>query len=162
MKSQWGVVLVGVLIVGLWAATASGQRPGGMGSYGMGMGHGGFPMMLPLLVKGAGLTEAQQAQVNQIVANHRPQFQGLMSQLRAAHTQLADKLYAPGPVKAEDLTPLTQQITQLRGQLSQEGIQVALEIRGVLTPEQLAKAGQIRGRVNELRAEMRGLLGGNQ
>ncbi len=162
MKSRWGVVLVGVLAVGLWTAAASGVEPAGMGGYGMDSGHGGFGMMLPLFVKGAGLTEAQQAQVKQIVANHRPQFQGLVSQLRAAHTQLADKLYAPGPVKAEDLAPLTQQITQLRGQLAQEGLQVALEVRGVLTPEQLAKAGQTRKRFNELRAEMRGLLGAGQ
>lgn len=162
MKSRWGVVLVGALAVGLWTAAASGVAPAGMGGYGMGSGHGGFGMMLPLFVKGAGLTEAQQAQVKQIVANHRPQFQGLVSQLRTAHTQLADKLYAPGPVKAEDLAPLTQQITQLRGQLAQEGLQVALEVRGVLTPEQLAKAGQTRKRFNELRAEMRGLLGPGQ
>jgi Spy/CpxP family protein refolding chaperone len=119
-------------------------------------------MKLPLLVKAAGLTEAQQAQVRQIVQSHRPQFQGLVSQLRAAHTQLADKLYGPGPVKAEDLAPLTQQIAQLRGQLAQEGLQVALEIRGVLTAEQLAKAGHVRQRFNELRAEMKGLLGAGQ
>ena len=162
MKTRWGVVVAGVLLLGVWTGVSYGKRPGGIDGYGTGPGHGGFGMMLPLFVKGAGLTEAQQAQVNQIVANHRPQFQGLVSQLRAAHTQLADKLYAPGPVKAEDLAPLTQQITQLRGQLSQEGLQVALEIRGVLTPEQLAKAGQTRQRFNELRAEMRGLLGAGQ
>lgn len=162
MKSRWGVVLVGVLVLGLWTATASGQHPAGMGGYGMGSGQGGFGMMLPLLVKGAGLTDAQQAQVKQIVESHRPPFQGLLSQLRTAREQLAEKLYAPGPVKAEDLAPLMQQIGQLRGQLTQEGLQVALEIRGVLTPEQLAKAGQTRRRFNELRVEMRGLLGGDQ
>ncbi len=162
MKSRWGVALVGVLAVGLWTATASGQRPGGTDMYGMGPGHGGFGMMLPLFVKGAGLTEAQQAQVKQIVANHHPQFRALLGQLRTAHERLAEKLYAPGAVKTEDLAPLTQEISQLRGQLNQEGLQVALEIRGVLTPEQLAKAGQVRHRFNELRAEMRSLLGGNQ
>lgn len=162
MKSRWGVVLAGVLAVSLWTATASGQRPGGIDMYGGVGGHGRFRMMLPLLVKGAGLTDAQQAQVNQIVAGHRPQFEGLLSQLRTAHEQLAEKLYAPGPVKAEDLAPLKEQISQFRGQLTQEGLQVALEIRGVLTPEQLAKAGQTRRRFNELRAEMRSLLGGDQ
>lgn len=162
MKSRWGVVLAGVLAVSLWTGAASGQRPGGIDMYGGGGGHGRFHMMLPLLVKGAGLTDAQQAQVKQIVASHRPQFEGLLSQLRTAHEQLAEKLYAPGPVKAEDLAPLKEQISQLRGQLTQEGLQVALEIRGVLSPEQLAKAGQTRRRFNELRAEMRSLLGGDQ
>ena len=162
MKKRWSVVVVGVLLVGVWTGVSYGKRPGGIDGYGAGLGHGGFDMKLPLLVKAAGLTEAQQAQVKEIVANHRPQFQGLVSQLRTAHTQLADKLYAPGPVKAEDLAPLRQQISQLRGQLAQEGLQVALEVRGVLTPEQLAKAGETRKRFNELRAEMRGLLGPGQ
>lgn len=162
MKSRWGVVLVGVLVLGLWTASASGQHPAGMGGYGMSSGHGGFGMMLPLFVKGAGLTEAQQAQVKQIVANHRPQFRALLGQLRTAHERLAEKLYAAGAVKTEDLVPLMQEMSQLRGQLTQEGLQVTLEIRGVLTPEQLAKAGQTRRRFNELRAEMRDLLGGDQ
>lgn len=160
MKSRWGVVLAAVLAIGIWTAPASGKRPGGAEMYGAYGGHG--DMMLRVLLRGVALTEAQQAQVKQIVANHRPQFEGLVSQLRSAREQLADKLYASGPVKAEDLAPLMQQIAQLRGQLSQEGLQVALEIRGVLTPEQLAKAGQTRRRFNELRAEMRGLLGPNQ
>ncbi len=162
MKSGWGVVLAAVLAIGIWTATAAGQHPGGVGPSGGSPWHREFRMTLPLLVKGVSLTEAQQAQVKQIVASHRPQFQGLLSQLRTAHEQLAEKLYAPGPVKAEDLAPLKEQIGQLRGQLAQEGLQVALEIRGVLTPEQLAKAGQTRRRFNELRAEMRGLLGAGQ
>jgi Spy/CpxP family protein refolding chaperone len=119
-------------------------------------------MMLPGLMKGVGLTEAQQTQVKQIVAAHQPQFEKLLSQLRATREQLAEKLFAPGPVKGEELAPLRQQLGHLRDQLTQEALQVALDIRGVLTPEQIAKAGQIRKRVNELRAEMRTLLGRDQ
>jgi Spy/CpxP family protein refolding chaperone len=115
-------------------------------------------MFLPLLVRGVGLTEAQQAQVKQIVASHRPKFEALLRQLRAAREQWAEKLYAPGPVKAEDLTPLAQQIGKLREPLMQESLQVALEVRKVLTPDQLAKAMRRRQRLNELRAEMRNLL----
>ncbi len=158
---RWTAVLMGVLVVALWTGTGPAQRPG-MGWYGMGPGMGGFHMTLPLLVKGVGLTESQQAQVKQIVAAHQPQFQALASQLRSAHDQVAQKLYAPGPLKADDLAPLTQQIGQLRGQLAQEALQVALEVRGVLTPEQLAKAEQIRRKLNDLRAEMRTLLGRDQ
>jgi len=130
-----------------------------MEMYGTGPAQGGFHMMLPPLMKGVGLTEAQQTQVKEIVAAHQPQFEKLQSQLRATHEQLAEKLFAPGPVKREDLAPLRQQLGHLRDQLTQEAFQVALDIRGVLTPEQLAKAGQIRKRLNELRAEMRTLLG---
>lgn len=115
-------------------------------------------MSLSLLVRGAGLTEAQRAQVKQIVASHRPKFEALQRQLRAAREQLDEKLYAPGPVKAEDLAPLTQQIGKLREPFMQESLQVALEVRQVLTPDQLAKAMLRRQRLNELRAEMRQLL----
>jgi Spy/CpxP family protein refolding chaperone len=156
-RKEWrgAVVLVGVLAAGLWTASADARPPGGRDAE---WGRGGDEMLLPLLVRGVGLTEAQQAQVRQIVASHRPKFEALLRQLRAAREQLAEKLYAPGPVKAEDLTPLTQQIAKLREPLTQESLQVALEVRKVLTPDQLAKAKQRRQRLNELRAEMRSLL----
>ncbi len=156
-RKEWHlvVVLVGVLATGLWTASAFGRPQGGRDT---GWGRGGDGMVLPLLVRGVGLTEAQQAQVKQIVASHRPKFEALLRQLRATREQLAEKLYAPNPVKAEDLTPLTQQIGKLREPLMQESLQVALEVRNVLTPDQLAKAKLRRQRLNELRAEMRGLL----
>ncbi len=157
---RWSAVLAGVLAVGLWSELAFGQPAGGMEMHGMGPWTGGPPLMLRPLLRGVGLTDAQQAQVRQILANHRPQFQTLRSQLRAAQEQLADKLYGPGSVKPEDLAPLRQQIGQLREQLAQEALQTALDIRGVLTPEQLAKAAQIRQRLRELRGEMRSLLRG--
>jgi Spy/CpxP family protein refolding chaperone len=151
MKPRWGIVLMGVVAVGLWTATASAN---GMGPWPRG-GRG----MLPLLLRGVGLSEAQQAQVRQIVAAHRPQFRALHDQLRVAHGELAEKLYGSAPVAAADLDPLLERLSQLRRQLAQEGLQVALEVRGILTPEQLAKAAQIRQRLNELRAEMRNLVG---
>jgi len=119
-----------------------------------------FP--LRMILRGVGLTDAQQGQVRQIVASHRPRFQELRSQLRANTQALADKLYGPGPVTADDLAALRQQIGQTRDQLGQEALQTALEIRNVLTPDQLAKAAQIRQRMQELRAEMQSLTGGGQ
>lgn len=155
-EARWGTgVLVGVLAAGLWATSAFGRPPGGRDA---GWERGGDAMSLPQLVRGVGLTEAQRAQIRQIVANHRPKFEALQRQLRAAREQLDEKLYAPGPVKAEDLAPLTQQIGKLREPLMQESLQVALEVRKVLTPEQLAKAKQRQQRLNELRTEMRKLL----
>ncbi len=156
-RKEWrvAVVLVGVLAAGLWTASAYGRPHGGRGA---GWGRGGDEISLPLLVRGAGLTEAQRAQVKQIVASHRPKFEALQRQLRAAREQLDGRLYGPGPVTPEDLTPLIQQIGKLRDPLMQESLQVALEVRKVLTPDQLAKAMLRRQRLNELRTEMRSLL----
>jgi hypothetical protein len=40
----------------------------------------------------------------------------------------------------------------------QEGLKVALEVRGLLTPAQLAKAAEIKDRMRALRTEMQGLF----
>src|SRR5574337_1443362 len=96
-------ILLGVMAIGLWTASAFGKPTGGRGAR---WGHPTDEMFLLQLVQGAGLTEAQQAQVRQIVASHRPKLETFRQQLRTAREQLAEKLYAPGPVKAEDLAPL--------------------------------------------------------
>ena len=160
ISSRWTVVLAGILAAGLLAGPAFAQK-GGFGPKGMGYGSG-LDMSLPFVVKGVGLTEAQQAQLNQIVGAHQVQFRNLLAQLRTVHEQLGEKIYAPGPLKADDVAPLVQQIGQLRGQLTQEALQVALEIRAVLTPEQLARAEQIQHKLKDLRSEMRSLLGRDQ
>jgi len=116
---------------------------------------------LPLLIHSAGLNETQQAQVRQIIGNHRTQLRALREQLRTAETQLGDKLVAATPVTGADLAPLTQQVNQARSNLAQEWTQVVMEIRGILKPEQLAKAAQNRQRLNQLRDEMRTVLGGS-
>lgn len=156
---RFGVVVGGVLIVALWGGAATAQRPDWPGRPGIGRWDGDSRMMLGLLVHAAGLSVTQQGQVQQIFASHRAQFQALRAQLRTAHEQVADKLYAGGSLSAGDFASQTQQISQLRDQLSQEALQTALEVRAVLTPEQLAKVSQTRQRLGELRAEMRSLLG---
>ena len=76
----------------LTAASAFAQGP-----WRGGMGRDGFDT-LPLLIHSAGLNETQQAQVRQIIGNHRTQLRALREQLRTAETQLGDKLVASTPV----------------------------------------------------------------
>lgn len=156
-KQRPGVVilLVGILATSLWTASAYGQSHRDRA---MRWERGDEGLLLPLLVRGAGLTETQQAQLKQLVTSHRSKADTLQRQLRVAREQLVEKLYTPGPLKTEELTSLTQQIGKLRESWAHESLQVALEVRKVLTPEQLAKAKQRRQRLNELRAEMRSLL----
>lgn len=155
-KQRLGVmVLAGILAAALWTASAYGQPHRDRG---MRWERGEEGLLLPLLVRGASLTESQQTQLKQVVMDHRPKVDALKRQLRAAREQLVDKLYTPGPLKAEDLTSLTQQIGKLRESLAHESLQVALEVRKLLTPEQLTKAKQRRQQLNELRAKIRSLL----
>jgi Spy/CpxP family protein refolding chaperone len=106
------------------------------------------------ILRAVGLTDDQKAQVRQIFANHRPQLQTLHQQLRAAERQLRDRLYGPNPPSVADLAP----INKLREQLATERLQIALEVRNVLTPEQLARAVQIRQQLQQLRQQERSLL----
>jgi Spy/CpxP family protein refolding chaperone len=149
-------VWIGLVVLSLWAATAYAQP-----RFGMGHGHmmGDAPgMMLPLVLRGVDLTDEQEKQVHEIREAHRARFRSLFSELRAAQEEMADKLLAPGEMRAEDLTAQMQRVAQLRQQLMQEGLKVALEVRGVLTPAQLAKAAEIKERMRALYSEMRGLF----
>jgi len=157
MKKRF--VLAGLVVLSLWAVPVFARDHMRMRSWGPGMMMGDGPgMMMPLLLKKADLTAEQKAQVRKIMENHRDTFRSLFSQLEAANQRLADKLLAPGDLQSGDLTSQIQQITQFRGQLIQEGIKAALEVRGVLTAEQLAKAAQFKDKMRTLHAEMRGLF----
>ncbi len=127
------------------------HRPGMMGD--------GAAMTLPLLLRGANLTADQKTQVQQIMANHRATFQNLFSQLRTVQDQISSKLFSTGAVSESDVTPQLQQVTTLRSQLAEEGLRVALEIRNILTPDQLVKAAQLKTQMQSLRNQMKDLMG---
>ena len=137
-------ILLGSVVMSMFALGFSGMM--------MGDGPG---MMLPLMLKKLELTADQDAQVQNIMAAHRDTFKNLFTQLEAAHEEMASKFFAPGPLSAADLTSQTQGVSQLREQLMNEGLKVALEIRGVLTPDQLAKAAQLKDQMQALHAQMR-------
>jgi Spy/CpxP family protein refolding chaperone len=150
---------VGIMALSLWAATAYGQPHHRMRAMGPGhMMENGPGMLLPLVLKNIDLTDEQEKQVHEIMAAHRATFRTLFSELEATHKDLADKLFGPENVRVEDLTIQMQRMAQLRTQLMQEGLQVAIEVRELLTPEQLAKAAEIKDRMRALHTEMRGLF----
>jgi Spy/CpxP family protein refolding chaperone len=126
-------------------------RPGMMGE--------GAGMTLPLLLRGANLTADQKTQVQQIMANHRATFQNLFSQLRTVQDQISSKLFSTAAVSESDLTPQLQQVSTLRSQLAEEGLRVALEIRSILTADQLANAAQLKTQMQSLQNQMKNLMG---
>jgi len=111
-----------------------------------------------LMIRAATLTPEQQAKVRGILATHRATTRPLIEQLRQAQQELGAKLLAPGPLQPADLQPQLGRIGQLRDQLAQDGAQAALEVRAVLTPEQLARAAQTKERLSQLREEMHQLV----
>jgi Spy/CpxP family protein refolding chaperone len=147
-------------------ATSGGSPPPGPKAFFH--GHGGFgpPMMgdrpaflLPMLLHGLSLSDAQRTQIRQIMLSDRSSFASLFQQLHQAEDALNDQILAPGTKQASDLAPQIQEITQLRQQLLQQGVQSMLQIRAVLTPDQLNELAQKKQRLTALRAEMRSLMG---
>jgi Spy/CpxP family protein refolding chaperone len=163
MKSTLTIrtILAGVLLVASTATVSIAQSPppgpGGRleGTRGpMGRTDG----ELWLMIRAANLTTEQHAKVRGILSTHRAATRPLIEQLRQAQQELGAKLLAPGPLQPADLQPQLGRIGQLRDQLAQDGAQAALEVRAVLTPEQLARAAQAKERLTQLREEMRQLV----
>jgi Spy/CpxP family protein refolding chaperone len=153
------LLTAGVVALTLVAATAFAHPRGGMGPmHWGGMMGDDAGTLLPMILRGIDLTPEQETRVHEIMQAHRATFRPLFGELKKAQEEMAERLFAPGELRAEDLTVQLQRVAQLRSQLMQEGLKVALEVRDVLTPEQLAKAGAIKERMKALHTEMRSLM----
>jgi Spy/CpxP family protein refolding chaperone len=160
--------VAGLLVGGLLAAAAAAspslaQAPGPPGpapghESPMGWVGGRGDGELWLMIRAARLNPEQQARVRAILSAHRATTRPLIEQLRQAQQELGDRLLGPGQVQAADLQPQLQRIGQLRDQLAQDSATAALEVRAVLTPEQLARVAQTKDRLKQLREEMRQLM----
>ena len=129
----------------------------GMGMMGPG-GMDGPAMMLPLLLRSANLTDEQQTQVHKIMADRRAQTRALFREMRTAQGALLDKLFTPGDLKADDLKSEMDRLTRTKMQLMDHALTTALDIRKVLTPEQLARTAKIKDRMRTLHDQMQELM----
>jgi Spy/CpxP family protein refolding chaperone len=136
------------------AAAASAQMPPGIGGPG-----GAMPLPLMMLIRQANLTSDQQAKVHDIMRANFSQAQPLLEQLRSVHDQIADKLMSTGTVGASDLTPLQTQEAQIHQQLDSQMMSTALQIRGLLSADQLARIASLHSQLKSLRSQIDALLG---
>ena len=113
-------------------------------------------MLLPVIIRSAGLSEAQLGKVRAIMEARRPRLQAITDELRSVQRSLAEALVAP---TLPDLEPLAQRTTELRGRLLREGLAAAVEVRELLTEEQRRHASEIARKLIALRSEMESLLG---
>jgi Spy/CpxP family protein refolding chaperone len=126
----------------------------GMKSCGM-MGHG----MMPIFLRAADLTPAQQAQIKQILQDNRAKMHAQSEQMHAAREAMAAKLLSAGTVTASDLSTEIQQISQAQQQMLQSKLNMALQVRAVLTPAQLQRVAQVHAQFESLHQQMRALMG---
>lgn len=132
---------------------------------GMGMGvetkavvlAGPSPFMM--LLKSANLTQAQQAQLRQVMQAQGAKNAAVMQQIRDVEEQISSRLLSPEPLKASDIAPLAQKAAQLKQQVDQSMIDTSLAIRNILTVEQLKHLAKVRQQLESLRAQIESLMG---
>ena len=147
-----------ILAAGLPVAHAFGH--GGPGCFGHrpGMGMGEGPGMLPLPLLLSVMTPDQRAQVAELMKAQKPAMRNLVDQMRTAHEELADRVFAPGKLTPADVDTQVKKMSALRDQLVRQALATTLKVRELLTPEQLAEAAKKKNRLRELGQEMRSLL----
>jgi hypothetical protein len=128
---------------------------------------GGFPPMPPMIIpplltgmQAAHLTTDQQKQVSQILQSNASQTAPLIQQLQSLHEQIANKLLSPGTVSTGDLTPLEDQAAQLDAQIQQQALNASVQIRAILTPDQVARMAQFHQKMAALQIQMDNLMHG--
>jgi Spy/CpxP family protein refolding chaperone len=151
-------MVTATLVLVAWLAPAGAQVQGPPHARGPKGGWGGAGLMLGVPLHALNLTPDQQTQVKSIFSTYRAQARPIIQQLRQAQGDLSDKLLASGQVQAADMQPQLQQISQLRSQLLQLSAQATLDVRNLLTSDQLATAAQTKAKLKDLRAQMRQLL----
>jgi Spy/CpxP family protein refolding chaperone len=107
---------------------------------------------------GVQLTQQQRDQMHQLMHTGFEQMKPLMKQMHDLHRQMGDQLASAGSLDQGQLTGLQQQIDQLRGQIDQQRLETALQVRALLTPEQLAQAAQAHQQLQSLHTQMRNVL----
>ena len=157
MTTKLGSILLALMLAAAALFTSGSAVAQPLGRSGGGGPMGGGAPLLPLMVRSANLTPDQDAKVKELVAARRASARSLMQQLRQAEDDLAEKLLAPGSVHLVDVQPQLQQIGHLREQMLRDSTQAALDIRALLTPEQLGRAAQANTRMRQLQREMRQL-----
>lgn len=149
------------VVLGVSAAPVFAQHHmGGRGGF-MGDGPG---ILSPFLLKKLNLNADQQASVQKIMDAHKPMFQTLFQNLRTAHEAVSEQFFTatPGQLKVEDLSAQCDQISKARQALMNEGLAVAVEIRNVLTADQLTQAAQLQAQMKALHEQMHNLMGEKQ
>ncbi len=172
MQRPCFTLIVALLAVGLvspgWAQPVVMAGPGGPGDHFFISTAGGPPpmpgmppMIIPPLMMGlraAHLSDVQRRQIGQIMQSNAAHTAPLVGQLHSVHEQIADRLLAPGSVSAADLAPLETRAAQIDAQIQQQALNASIQIRAILTPEQLDRMANFHKKMAALQAQMKTLM----
>jgi Spy/CpxP family protein refolding chaperone len=120
-----------------------------------------FGLMSPRLLNALNLTAEQNAQIEVSKNAFREAQRAYLTEVRTLRKEVGDKLFGPNSVREADVAAQITKIADLREKLLREGFRIALDVRNVLRPDQLAKAATIRQQLQEIQSEVRGLFNEN-
>lgn len=112
-------------------------------------------------LEGLNLTDAQKQQVHDIEKSAWAQAKPAMEQLRTLHNQIISQVLTAGTT-AEQIQPLLQQVETLRSQLDSARLATGLQLRAVLTPEQLTQAASTHEKLEALHDEEHAVMTGGR
>ncbi|MGH7766045.1 MAG: Spy/CpxP family protein refolding chaperone [Candidatus Binatia bacterium] len=121
-----------------------------------------FGLMSPRLLNALNLTPEQAAKIEASKNAFRDAQRAYLSEIRVLRQEVGDKLFGANRAAEADVARAITKIADLREKILREGFRIALDVRNVLTPEQLAKAATIRQHMIELQSEVRELYNENQ
>lgn len=111
-----------------------------------GMAHrGGFSHMLGFYTDYLDLTDAQQAQMKDIMTKEKPSIQPLMQQLRQGHQQMK-QLEQAGAFDEGKVRAVASQQTQAMTELMVQKARIKSELMAVLTPDQKDKMAKFEAK----------------
>jgi Spy/CpxP family protein refolding chaperone len=153
-----GLALSGLMAMVLWSTpnprhSVTVFREPVLGSAMIGDAPEALPPPIP---RGIGHAPEQASRVGAMMATHAAMFRALFRQLREDYEALADQLCAPEGPQAMAAIRQVPWFVQRQEQLIQMELQVTLEVRSALTPEQIAEVAQLNDWGLTLHAEMRG------
>ena len=153
MRVLFGSALIAVAASTMSPAFAQGHHgPGGMGPAAMGQGpggpFGGSPRHIERMLDGVNATDAQRAQIKQIVAAAAVDMKAQREAGRSLRERSRQIFTAP-TIDANAAEQVRLQMLTQHDQMSRKTLQVMLDVAQVLTPEQRAKIGAQMARRGE-------------
>ena len=154
-----GALAMGLLVLNLMSSPVYGQA---RNADTQAMAGFTFGLLSPRLLNALNLTPEQVTKIEVQKKALTDANKAFVTEVTALRKEVADRLFGPNPATEADVARQITKIADLREKILREGFRIALEVRQVLRPDQLAKAATIRQQLLEIQGEVRGLFNENQ
>ncbi|MGH7848383.1 MAG: Spy/CpxP family protein refolding chaperone [Candidatus Binatia bacterium] len=108
---------------------------------------------LRALLRGVNLTGEQKTKMQEILQSQRSGLQDTYNRMRATQNEIGKRLLSAENLDESQLTTLLEQTLFLQNQLARRSFRTMLDIRNLLTAEQLAQGAKYR---EQLKAQQKG------